>query len=42
MEAIEPVAAVMIAVKKYLEGEINFEKYNLIFQRYSEIEKKEI
>ena len=31
------------AVKKYLEGEINFgEIYNLIFQHYSEIEKKEI
>jgi len=31
------------AVKKYLEGEIDFgEIYNLIFQHYSEIEKKEI
>ena len=31
------------AVKKYLKGEINFgEIYNLIFQHYSEIEKKEI
>lgn len=31
------------AVKKYLEGEINFgEIYNLIFQHYFEIKKKEI
>ena len=31
------------AVKKYLDGEINFgEIYNLIFQHYSEIKKKEI
>jgi len=31
------------AVKKYLKGEINFgEIYNLIFQHYSKIEKKEI